>query len=191
MQNGKAKSSISSLFDLINRQVAIPSSDPQGQPTYYDSPLNNPDQLRQLLPVLLDKVTTQKNTQFVGRINVNTAPLTVLLGLPGISEADAQAIVSARPNPSSADSSDPTFQTPGWLITEANLPPSKVKALDRYITTRYQVYRAQVLGYFDAGGPATRLEVVIDTNQGYPQVLYWRDLTELGKGYNLGAGVSP
>jgi hypothetical protein len=41
-----------------------------------------------------------------------------------------------------------------------------------------------VIGYFDDGGPMARYEVVIDTNQGYPRILYQRDLGELGKGFN-------
>jgi type II secretory pathway component PulK len=185
----RSKQTIASLFDLINSTVSIPNSNPQGQPTIYASPLSSPDQLTQLLPALLDKTTTQSKTQFIGRINVNTAPLSVLQGLPGIEDADVQAIISNRPNPSSLDPADPIFQTPAWLITQANLTPAKVKALERYITTTTQVYRAQVLGYFDSGGPTTRLEVVIDSNQGYPRVLYWRDLTELGRGFNLNAAT--
>ena len=30
-----------------------------------------------------------------------------------------------------------------------------------------------------------RLEAVIDTNNGRPRIVYWRDLTELGKGFDL------
>ena len=80
---------------------------------------------------------------------------------------------------------DPIYLTPAWLITEANFSPQKVQALDRYITARSQVYRVQSLGYFDGGGPSARIEAVIDTNAGRPRVIYWRDLTELRKGFNV------
>jgi hypothetical protein len=40
----------------------------------------------------------------------------------------------------------------------------------------------QVLGYFDQGGPAVRLEAIIDVNSGYPRIVMVRDLTELGRG---------
>jgi hypothetical protein len=46
----------------------------------------------------------------------------------------------------------------------------------------------QSLGYFDAGGSTARIEAVIDTNGGRPRIIYWRDLTELGKGFNLQNG---
>jgi hypothetical protein len=47
------------------------------------------------------------------------------------------------------------------------------------------VYRVQVIGYFEGGGPTSRLEAVIDTTGGKPRVAYWRDLTELGRGFDL------
>ena len=49
----------------------------------------------------------------------------------------------------------------------------------------------QVLGYLDSSfrsggaGPFARVEAVVDTNNGRPRIVYARDLTELGKGYNL------
>ena len=60
----------------------------------------------------------------------------------------------------------------------------RMRALDRYITVRGDVYRAQILGYYDAGGPMTRIEAVIDASQLPPRVLSVRDLTELGRGFS-------
>jgi type II secretory pathway component PulK len=187
MRQGQPQS-ISSLYALISSQVAIPSSDPQGQPTYYPSPLNDPGALKQYLPLLLDELTTVRGNELPVRINVNTAPQAVLAALPNLTDADVQAIVDHRPNPSETDAPDPIFLTPAWLITEANFSPQKVQALDRYITARSQVYRVQSLGYFEGGGPTARIEAVIDTNAGRPRVIYWRDLTELKKGFNVQGG---
>ena len=39
----------------------------------------------------------------------------------------------------------------------------------------------QSIGYFDEGGPMARVEAVIDVNQGKPRVVYYRDLTDLGR----------
>jgi type II secretory pathway component PulK len=183
-QQGRPQS-ISSLYALINSQVAIPGSTPQAQPSYYPSPLNDPGTLTQLLPLLLDEVTTVKGAELPARININTAPQAVLLTLPNLSDSDVQAIVDHRPSPSDTDPPDPIYQTPAWLITQANFTPQKVQALDRYITARSQIYRVQSLGYFEGGGPVSRVEAVIDTNAGRPRVVYWRDLTELGRGFSL------
>ena len=69
---------------------------------------------------------------------------------------------------------------------KANFSPNTLKALDQYITGRSQVYRIQSIGYFDGGGPTARIEAVIDTNNQRPRIISWRDLTELGKGFNVG-----
>jgi type II secretory pathway component PulK len=161
--------------------VSIPSSDKNQPATRYPSPLNDLGAQRQLLPKLLDKATTVRDAEIPGRINVNTAPRAVLAALPGLSDADVQNILGRRP----ADwSTNPTYQTPAWLLTEANLRRDTLRTLERYITARSQVYRVQVLGYFDGGGPTARIEAVIDTNNGRPRIIYWRDLTELGKGFD-------
>jgi type II secretory pathway component PulK len=178
--------SISSLYDLINSSVTVTTR--QGNQTIntvYASPLNDSGQLPTLLPLLLDYVTTSRSKDIPARVNVNTAPSTVLATLPGMDDTTVQAILDNRPNTSSTDAPDPIYQTPAWLITQAKLSPTQMKTLERYITTTTQVYRVQVLGYFDPNGPATRLEAVIDTNAGRPRIIYYRDRTELGKGFQV------
>jgi type II secretory pathway component PulK len=179
---------IASLFELINSQVSIPSTTPNTPATLYPSPLNDPSSLETLLPQLLDKVTTVRGTEIPARINVATAPSAVLAALPGIAETDIGSILGIRPSQTSGEAPDTIFQTPAWLITRANMNPKTVQALDPYITSRSQVYRVQSVGYFDGGGPTARIEAVIDTNGGRPRIIYWRDLTELGKGFNLQNG---
>ena len=183
---GTPPRSISSLYELINSQVSIPNTDPKQPAILYASPLNDPGAQRTLLPLLLDQVTTVKDAQIQGRINVNTAPRAVLTALPGLSDTDVQTIMARRPVSGSGDPSDPIFQTPAWLLTEASLKPATLQALEKYVTARSQVYRVQVVGYFDGGGPTARIEAVIDTNNGRPRIVYWRDLTELGKGFDMG-----
>jgi type II secretory pathway component PulK len=191
---------ISSLYDLIDAQVSVPNSSQSGasgggggggqgqqQSTKYNSPLkkSDPQTLRELLPPLLDKASTSQKLDLTPRININTAPTEVLQALPNLADADVQNILDHRPGPDTDPSQGPLYRTPAWLITEAGFDTNVVKQLDSYITTRSQVYRVQVIGYYDQGGPSVRLEAVIDTNNGRPNFLYWRDLTELGRGYDL------
>jgi len=77
------------------------------------------------------------------------------------------------------------YQTTVWLLTDAKLSAAKVRTLEQYITSRTQTYRVQSLGYFGQGGPVTRVEAIIDTNAGSPRILYFRDLTPLGRGYEV------
>lgn len=178
---------IASLFDLIDSSVDIPSDERRAPPTRFHSPLNNRGTLLQSFPLLWDQVSTVNTLVIPARINVNTAPTAVLSALPGLTAADVQNILTNRPSVSSTDPPDPSFQTPTWLITTANIDAQKLKALDKYITTQTQVYRVQALGYFDSGGPTARVEAVIYTNYGRPRILYWRDLGALGKGFDLSA----
>jgi type II secretory pathway component PulK len=184
-QQQRRARSVSSLYLLIDGRVSIPSSQPNEPPTVYASPLSDPGVLRQSLPVLLDKLTTVRDPELPARVNINTAPRAVLAALPNLDEAAVQAIFESRLPPSSEEVADPVYQTPTWLLTDVGLSPQTLRSLERYITGRSQVYRIQVVGHFDSGGPAARVEAVIDTNAGRPRVVYYRDLTELGKGFSL------
>lgn len=147
----------------------------------FSSPMSDKSQQVDLLGKLLDKTTTQQGTELPARVNVNTAPREVLLALPGIVEADVDAIISKRPTYLNGDAPDAQFATPAWLISDNTLTVQKLQGLERYITARTQVYRVQSLGYFDEGGPMARIEAVIDANQGKPRIVYYRDLTDLGR----------
>ncbi|MBI1917874.1 MAG: general secretion pathway protein GspK [Planctomycetes bacterium] len=178
---------IASLFDLVNSEVLIPASGQQQPATRVPSPLNDPQKLKDTLPLLLDKLTTTRNQDLPARVNVNTAARAVLLALPGLTESDVDTILSTRPSPGTNTGTDTTFNTPAWLLTQANLDVNKLKTLEKFITARSQVYRVQVVGHFKDGGPTARIEAVIDTNRGRPRIVYWRDLSELGRGFTLPA----
>jgi hypothetical protein len=69
-------------------------------------------------------------------------------------------------------------------LTEAQLDPTVLSALEPLITTRTQVFRVQSIGYFAGKGPAVRVEAVIDTNCGRPRIVAYRNMTDLGKGWD-------
>jgi hypothetical protein len=75
------------------------------------------------------------------------------------------------------------FASPVWLVTAAQINPANLRQWESYITTRTQVFRVQAVGYYEAGGPMVRIEAVIDGNCGRPRLLYWRELTDLGRGF--------
>jgi type II secretory pathway component PulK len=183
---GGGSNRISSIYSLVGTYVQLPASAPGQRPTIYPSPLNDAGQQAQLLPLLLDQTTTVKSTEIPARVNVNTAPSAVLQALPGgLSDADIQNILNHRPSPDSTDAPDPIYQTTAWLLTQANISAKTLQAMEQYISAGSQVYRVQSVGYFDGGGPTVRIEAIVDTNGGRPRILSFRDLTELGKGYDL------
>jgi hypothetical protein len=172
-----------SVFDLANVTITLPKppGSPANAPTYtFPSPLNNPEKLKEYLPLLLDKTTATQGTELIPRININTAPREVLMAIPGMTEEMADEIVANR---TSLDPLDPATTTGAWLATTLNMPTATFNTMSRYITGRTQLYRVQSIGYFGNGGPTARVEAVIDTNQGKPRIVYFRDLTELGRGF--------
>ena len=98
--NTQKPQQINSVYDLIGSSVNVPSGTGPGARTIkLPCPLNDPGQVTQLLPLVLDETTTTLNTDLTPRVNVNTASQTVLEALPGIQDSDVQTILSTRPRP--------------------------------------------------------------------------------------------
>lgn len=176
---GTSGKRIRSLMDLTNTQIALPRppGTPNDVPDYVAySPLLDPTKLNQMLPALLDKTTTRQAVEMVPRINVNSAPREVLLAVPTMTEAEVDAILTARPNQVLTDVG--TVST-AWLVTSSALTTARFKQVERYLTGSSMVYRAQSIGYTRPNGAVARMEAVIDTNQGAPRFLMVRDLSEL------------
>ncbi|HEX3147103.1 MAG TPA: type II secretion system protein GspK [Gemmataceae bacterium] len=201
-KNQQARQRISSLFSLVSAAISIQEqqqggggggggrpmgkggNQPQQSQTVtmlFTSPLADKAQQVDLLGKLLDKTTTQNGTELPAKININTAPREVLLALPGLTEAAADEIVAKRPQWTGGDAPDSKYGTIAWLLEDASLPVATLQSLERYATARTQVYRVQSIGYFDEAGPMARVEAVIDTNLGKPRIVYYRDLTDLGR----------
>jgi hypothetical protein len=67
-----------------------------------------------------------------------------------------------------------------------------MRTLLPYLTTGGDVFRAQVVGFFDDSPLSARAEVVVDGTASPPRQVYWKDLRLLGRGYSretLGAAV--
>src|SRR5262249_676181 len=124
------------------------------------NPLTDQSQQQQLLPSLLDKPTTKSGQELAGRINVLTAPKAVLTCIEGIgaqggiTDADIQNIIDARPSLSLGQPTEDIYKTTAWMYLEAKIPPATMSALESYITSHTQVYRVQAIGYYDQGGPS-------------------------------------
>lgn len=180
-----ASKTVKSVFSLAGTQVTLPkppNARPNDPDIVFPCPLNDPARQKELLPKLLDLTTTRTNFELAPRVNVNTAPPEVLAGLPGLTDADVSAILSAR---TGLTATDPATTTGAWLVTSANVKLSTFQTLEKYVTGRTQTYRVQSVGYFGKGGPVARVEAVIDTNQGHPRIVYFRDATDLGRGFDL------
>jgi hypothetical protein len=180
----KGSVNIDSIFDLLDAEVQVKVN---GRDTTLKSPWSSSaDQLSGYLPALLDKLTTSGNATIPGRVNVNHAPFAVLAGLPGMTDELADRIAKSQLNGNTTIGTTSDLgprATIAWLLTEGLTDVATMRKLDAYITARGDVYRAQSVGYFDEGGPAVRLEAVIDASAQPPLVRMVRDLSEFGRGY--------
>ncbi len=142
-----------------------------------------PGMMNAYLPVLMDQVTANPSPLIPGRININQAPRVLLEGIPGMDEEIVDTIMSERVlNPIEAE---PHRRHETWLLSEGHVTLEQMKALMPFVTGGGNVFRAQTIGYFDRGGPAVRIEVILDATTKPAVVAFWRDLSHLGRGYDL------
>lgn len=137
------------------------------------------------LAQVLDLFTTSVQTHFEGLINVNTAPIEVLTTIPGIDESLAEAIQSAR-----RSISPEKRATIAWLFQEDVMDAEMFKKFAPNFTARSFQFSFQVIGYGFPSGRFRRMEVVIDSSESTPRVVYLRDLTRLGLPFKLEPAAS-
>ena len=185
--SGGSRVEINSLYDLVG--IDVPAKDVDGGDLMITSPwTSDPGDMAEYLIDFMDNFTTDDDPFIPGRVNINQARAEVLMGIPGMTEETVEAIMAARAVDD--ESGEPTIDdtgtraTPGWLVVEGIVDLATMRQLDQFLTTRGAVFRLQAVGYYDAGGPFTRLEAVIDASEDVPKVVFLRDLTELGKGYS-------
>lgn len=165
------------VLDLIGATVQV------GGETY-DSPFS--DQIIAMgfyLPVLLDNVSVNDSPIIPGRININQASRTVLAGIPGMTEEILSEILSRRNAEPPPELLNRKFET--WLMAEGIVTLQEMKLLTPFICAGGDVYRAQIIGYYEGGNASSRAEVVFDATAANPRILFWRDLSNLGRGFAL------
>jgi DNA uptake protein ComE-like DNA-binding protein len=139
---------------------------------------------------LLDKLTTTDEPARGGRVNINLASRPVLLSIPGLTEMQADQILTMRE--SALDRQTSPQRHAVWLLANAVVTLEEMKALDSFVTTGGDVYSGQIVGFFD-GQPATaRCQITWDRTDTTTLVVGWEDLSDLGPGFSpedLGAAV--
>ena len=180
-----AQFKVDSLYDLIDAEI---SADIDEVSTTLTSPwTSDAGDMQEYLPDLMDRLSVTGNEFIAGRVNVNEARREVLLGIPGMDEELADAIISGQLIDADGQPLTDAIalrQTTGWLVMDGLVDLPRMRELDEFLTARGDVHRAQVVGFFESGGPVSRLEVIIDATQKPPKAVFVRDLTPLGRGYD-------
>jgi len=170
------------VLDLIDASLRLEYDD--GNRVIVVQPMfkNDPAAMRDYLPKLMDKTTTDDAQTTDGRVNVNLAPAEVLASVPGLDATLAEAIVAHRPTDLTSLADYQRNAT--WLLADGLVPLETMKTLLPYLTAGGSVYQVQSVGFFDEGGPAARLQAIVDATESPPRVLSLRNLTPLGRAFD-------
>ncbi|MBM4002217.1 MAG: general secretion pathway protein GspK [Planctomycetes bacterium] len=178
-----SKTKFNQILDLIGAsvQVTLPGTT---SPAVVTSPfVEEPLAIGVYMPALMDNCCCSDAPFIPGRVNINQAPRQILMGIPGIKEEVVNEILSRRDT--EPDGQNPNRKYETWLLTELIVTKEEMRQLLPFVCAAGDVYRAQVIGYFQDGSAASRAEVIFDATQSIPRILRWRDMSHLGRGYAL------
>lgn len=136
------------------------------------------------MPTIMDVLSTGYHLNpdgFVyGRINVNTAPRTVLASLGRLTDTEIDAIISTRTRLDLA-----TTKTTAWLVSQNVLTVEKYKEVACLFTARSYQFMMDALGYCNSESTQARIQAVLELRLPRVQYIYWRDLSSFGRTYNI------
>jgi len=186
------KKSLTMVLDLIDTSVEIPGANGQ-PPKVVNSPFQSDIiSMATYMTPLMDNCTVSETESIPGRININEAPRELLLGIPAVNattsepimtEELADQIIELRTAVTEVNAAARGNET--WLLGEAVVTLDQMKALTPFVCGGGDVFRCQIVGYFQGGGPSSRAEIVFDATSTEPRELFWRDISHLGRGYAL------
>lgn len=180
-QEGKTK--FTQVLDLIGKKVQVKFKGAEEAKILQSPFAEDLVSMGTYLSDLVEQVTVVTAEVIPGRINVNQASRDVLAGIPGMTDEVVEQIVGQRNPDPGADGTEMNHET--WLLTQGLVTLDEMRSLSPFVCANGSVYRAQVIGYYDDGRSACRLEVVLDATQQPASVLLWRDISHLGRGYSL------
>lgn len=188
-QSGGVK--FTQVLDVIDATITVQSGD---NSVTYTSPLSSmPLDLANSTPALMDLLTTIDSRFVPGRVNIMECPREILLGIPGLNEEIVDGILAARNDGS--DSETRKFET--WLVIEGYITMDEMRALVPLITCGGDVFKAQIVGYLEAGAAFSRVEAIVSGAGQVPEILFFRKMDHLGRGFDvatlgqrLDAGIS-
>ena len=118
-------------------------------------------------------------------MNVNQARVGALLGIPQMTPSLAEAIDANRMIGADGSARPDLYKarlTPFWLVAEGLTDIATLRRLDPFVTSRGGFFRVRSVGFTEGGGPAVRVEAVIDGTAYPAKVVEMRDLSDLGRG---------
>lgn len=131
--------------------------------------------------------TTSASTYIRGRININTASLTVLTALfwgvgynQGVDESTAQSAAQSVIN--YRQQNQQSLNSVAWIVDALGTSSPVIKALQTgdFITVHTYQFSADIAAVGPYGRGYRRVKFIFDTSDGSPVILYRQDLSSLG-----------
>lgn len=167
------------VLDLFDATVTI--NGPAGAVTYASPMSSLPLDLANSTPQLMDYLTTVDATAVPGRINIMECPQEILRGIPGLSDEVVDQILEAR-----GDGSDsPTREFESWLAVEGIVTMDQMRAILPLVTCGGDVFKAQIVGYIEGDAAFSRIEAIISGAGDVPNILFFRRMDHLGRGFDI------
>ena len=178
---GEAAYPITQVLDIIDMKVEV---DVEGEGKVIQSPVTTAT-LGQYMTLIMDNLTTIESDMITGRININQAPRIVLQAIPGMEPETVDEIIRVRDiELNDPDLTDNHRLHETWILMEGIVDISTMRIMLPFVCAGGDVYRAEIVGYYQGGGASSRAEVVFDTTPQIPRLLFWRDKSHLPFGYD-------
>ena len=135
---------IESILDLVGVSVVAIID---GEEKLLESPwVLNGAESHELLLKLESTLTTVEGDRLLGRIDINQAPLEVLLTIPGLTRSKAEAIVAMRAR-SEGGSANASYRSVYWLVEKQILSLEELRQIATYITVGGAIYSGYAAGH--------------------------------------------
>jgi hypothetical protein len=143
---------------------------------------DNANGYRDLLKLYDSATVLPAGTRIAGRVNINAAPRPVLRSIPYLPPTMVDQIIARRElEPNLALS----MQRHGvWLLIDGLATLDVMRQLERFVTSRGDVFSGQSIGFFDGDSMPVRCEFVLDRSTTPVRLRHWRDLTHWGPGFS-------
>lgn len=173
-----ASATVGQILELVGSSF---TANVNGEEVTYQSPFGaEPLSMIGYLPTIMDKLTTVDSPILPGRININECPREILAGIPGLTTEIVDQLVSARADGS--ESENRQFET--WPLVEGYVSIEQMRMLAPLLTAGGDVFRGQIVGYYESGAAFARIDTVIDAAESPPKVISYRRLDQFARGFS-------
>jgi DNA uptake protein ComE-like DNA-binding protein len=164
----RKENELKSVVDLLEVRQMSSNSGSGNSNGANKTPTGSPLIDRELFRDIADSFTVIDEESLPGRVNVNTAPMPVLLTLPGLDETLADAVVAHR-------SSTGFYQSIADLLEVPGMTESILKQLAPRVTTRSETYRITSEGRVTSTGARAMIQLTVRVGTDSIETLSYRE----------------